>query len=53
MSGTHFLTNCPRCGYIADARSLDGLNVLVCCKMCGYEGKVPHPDVKDGVGRTG
>lgn len=53
MPGTHFLTNCPRCGYVANAQSIDGLTVKVCCKMCGYEGTIPHPDLKDGVWRTG
>jgi hypothetical protein len=38
---------------VANAQSIDGLTVKVCCKMCGYEGTIPHPDLKDGAWRTG
>ena len=53
MAGTHFLTNCPRCGYVAEAWSLDGVTVKVCCRMCGYEGWLPNPDLKNGTWRVG
>lgn len=53
MAGTRFLTNCPRCGYVAEAWSEDGVFVSLRCKMCGYEGNVPHPDLKEGLGRRG
>ncbi|HPS90902.1 MAG TPA: hypothetical protein PKV33_01985 [Methanothrix sp.] len=50
---TRFLSNCPRCGYVAEARSEDGVFVQVRCKMCGYEGRMPHPDLKNGAWRVG
>ncbi len=53
MAGTHFLTNCPRCGYVAEAWSLDGVTVKVCCRMCGHEGWLPNPDLKQGPWRVG
>ena len=53
MAGTRFRTNCPRCGYVAEAWSEDGVFVSLRCKMCGYEGRLPHPDLKDGLGRRG
>jgi Zn ribbon nucleic-acid-binding protein len=49
---THFLNNCPRCGYVAEAWSEDGVFVNVRCKMCGYEGRLPHPDLKNGAWRV-
>jgi hypothetical protein len=27
--------------------------VKICCQMCGFEGRMPHPDLKDGAWRTG
>lgn len=53
MATIRFLSNCPRCGYVAEAGSEDGVFVTVRCKMCGYEGQQPHPDLKDGLGRRG
>ncbi len=53
MAKTSFLVNCPRCGYPAEAWTDDGVVVKVCCRMCGYEGKLPHPDLKDGAWRVG
>jgi len=50
---TRFLSNCPRCGYVAEAWSEDGVSVKVRCKMCGYEGRLPHPDLKNGAWRVG
>jgi hypothetical protein len=29
------------------------VSVKVCCKMCGYEGRLPHPDLKNGAWRVG
>jgi len=48
-----FLTSCPRCGYLAEAWTEDGVNVRVRCKMCGYEGIVPHPDLPERPWRVG
>ncbi|HOV51952.1 MAG: hypothetical protein A4E44_00428 [Methanosaeta sp. PtaB.Bin018] len=53
MAETRFLTNCPRCGCVAEAWTDDGVSVKVRCKMCGYEGTLPHPDLKDGAWRVG
>ena len=53
MATTRFLTNCPRCGYVAEACTEDGVNVRVSCKMCGYKGWLPHPDLKNGAWRVG
>lgn len=53
MAQTNFLTNCPRCGYIAEAITEDGVLVRVRCKMCGYRGVLPHPDLKDRPWRVG
>ena len=53
MAGTHFPTNCPRCGNVAEAWTEDGVTVKVRCKMCGYEGVQPHPDLKNGAWRVG
>ena len=53
MAAIRFLSNCPRCGYVAEAWSEDGVFVTLRCKMCGYEGRLPHPDLKDGLGRIG
>jgi ribosomal protein S27AE len=53
MATTSFLTNCPRCGYVAEAWTEDGVNVRVRCKMCGYEGWLQHPDLKNGAWRVG
>jgi Zn ribbon nucleic-acid-binding protein len=53
MATIRFLSNCPRCGYVVEAWSEDGVFVTVRCKMCGYEGKEPHPDLKEGLGRRG
>jgi Zn ribbon nucleic-acid-binding protein len=53
MAGIHLPTNCPRCGYVAEAWTEDGVTVKVCCKMCGYEGVQPHPDLKNGAWRVG
>jgi len=50
---TRFLSNCPRCGYVAEAWTDDGVYVTVRCKMCGYEGHPPHPDLKNGAWRDG
>lgn len=50
---TSFLTNCPRCGYIVEAWTEDGVNAKIHCKMCGYEGTLPHPDLKDKPWRIG
>jgi len=50
---TRFLNNCPKCGYVAEAWSEDGVSVTVRCKMCGYEGRLPHPDLKNGAWRVG
>ncbi|MDD4161969.1 MAG: hypothetical protein PHW87_05755 [Methanothrix sp.] len=50
---TRFLNNCPRCGYVAEAWTEDGVTVKVHCKMCGYEGRLPHPDLKNGAWRVG
>jgi len=52
MSTTRFLSNCPRCGYVAEAWTEDGVFVNVRCPMCGYQGRLPHPDLKDGAGRV-
>ena len=53
MAETCFLNNCPRCGYLAEACTEDGVVVRVRCKMCGYEGILPHPDLKNGAWRVG
>ena len=53
MAIIRFLSNCPRCGYVAEAWSDDGVFVNVRCKMCGYEGGLPHPDLKNGAWRVG
>ncbi len=53
MSTTRFLSNCPRCGYVAEAWTEDGVSVNVHCPMCGYQGRLPHPDLKNGLGRMG
>ncbi|MDM7940216.1 MAG: hypothetical protein QUS07_07735 [Methanothrix sp.] len=53
MAETRFLTNCPRCGCVAEAWTDDGVSAKVRCKMCGYEGTLPHPDLKDGPWRVG
>jgi Zn ribbon nucleic-acid-binding protein len=53
MAETHFLTNCPRCGYIAEAWTEDGVTVKIHCKMCGYEGTQPHPDLKERPWKVG
>jgi Zn ribbon nucleic-acid-binding protein len=53
MATTRFLNNCPRCGYAAEAWTEDGVTVNVRCKMCGYEGQLPHPDLKNGAWRVG
>jgi hypothetical protein len=47
MFRTGFLTNCPRCGYIAEARIEGGIIVKLRCNLCGYQGEVPaSPDIK-------
>ena len=43
MAETCFLNNCPRCGYVAEACTEDGVVVRVRCKMCGYEGSAAPP----------
>lgn len=53
MSRTSFLTSCPRCGYTAEAWTDDGVVVHVRCRMCGYQGTLPHPDLKDRPWRVG
>ena len=53
MAATRFLTSCPRCGYVAEAWSEDGVFVRLRCQMCGYEGRQQHPDLKEGLGRQG
>ena len=53
MAGIRFLASCPRCGYIAEARSEDGVFVIIRCQMCGYVGRQQHPDLKEGLGRRG
>ncbi len=53
MSAIRFLSNCPRCGYVAEAWTEDGVSVNVKCQMCGYYGRLPHPDLKDGAWRVG
>ena len=52
MAETRFLNNCPRCGYVAEAWIECG-TVRIRCKMCGYEGVLPHPDLKNGAWRVG
>ena len=47
MARTSFLTYCPRCGYIAEAWTEDGITVKIHCKMCGFDGTLPHPDLKE------
>jgi hypothetical protein len=37
MARSSFLTNCPRCGYIAEAWTEDGVTAKIHYKMCGYE----------------
>ena len=37
MARTSFLTKCPRCGYIIEDWTEDGIRAKVCCEMCGYE----------------
>ena len=53
MARTSFLTSCPRCGYPAEAWTEDGVNVRVRCKMCGYQGIIPHPDLPERPWRVG
>ncbi len=53
MARTGFLINCPRCGYLAEAWTDDGVVAKVRCRMCGYEGTLPHPDLKEGMWRVG
>ncbi len=53
MAETRFLNNCPRCGYVAEAWTEDGVSVKIRCRMCGYEGELPHPDLKNGAWRVG
>jgi hypothetical protein len=52
MAGTHLPTSCPRCGNVAEARDLDGVNVKVRCRVYGYEGVQPHQDLKNGAWRV-
>ncbi|MGD0951202.1 MAG: hypothetical protein ABR985_02220 [Methanotrichaceae archaeon] len=47
MARTSFLTNCPRCGYMVEAWTEDRVTAKVRCGMCGYEGTMPHLDLKD------
>jgi Zn ribbon nucleic-acid-binding protein len=53
MATTSILQNCPQCGCPATAWTDDGVRLRVRCKMCGYEGVLPHPDLKDGAWRVG
>jgi hypothetical protein len=53
MARASFLQNCPRCGYPAPAWTDDGVRMKVRCKICGYEGWLPHPDLKGGAWRVG
>jgi hypothetical protein len=47
MSQTSFLSNCPKCGYIAEASIEDGIIVKIRCQMCGYQGELPaSPDIE-------
>jgi predicted RNA-binding Zn-ribbon protein involved in translation (DUF1610 family) len=46
-NSTKFLTSCPRCGYITKAQTDNGVVARVKCKMCGYQGNLPIPDLKD------
>jgi uncharacterized protein (DUF983 family) len=41
MFQTGFLTNCPRCGYIAEAWTEGGIIVKVKCHLCGFQGELP------------
>jgi uncharacterized Zn finger protein len=52
MARTSFLANCPRCGYIAEALTEDGVTAKVRCRMCGYEGTLPHPDLRINHGES-
>jgi hypothetical protein len=52
MARTSFLTACPRCGYTAEAWTENGVTVQVRCKMCGFKGTIPHPDLKERPWRT-
>jgi hypothetical protein len=53
MARTSFLTHCPRCGNIAEAWTEDGVTAKIRYKMCGYEGTLPHPDLKVQPWRVG
>ncbi|MDD4653248.1 MAG: hypothetical protein PHQ34_13595, partial [Methanothrix sp.] len=54
MGEIRVLNNCPRCGNVAEAWTEDGgISVKIRCKMCGYEGCLPHPDLKNGAWRVG
>lgn len=46
-------SSCPRCGCLAEAWSDDGFTVRIRCRVCGYEGVLPHPDLKEGAWRKG
>ena len=46
-------SNCPRCGNIAEAWTDDGVSIRIRCKMCGYDGLLPHPDLRNGAWRVG
>jgi hypothetical protein len=45
-SGTPLLTRCPRCGLPAESWTDDAVNFRVRCRVCGYEGIIPHPDLQ-------
>ncbi|HUI39949.1 MAG TPA: hypothetical protein VLY86_03410 [Methanothrix sp.] len=54
MAATSFLTICPRCGNpAAEAWTADGVAVRVRCKICGYQGTLPNPDLKERLWREG
>lgn len=45
--------NCPRCGNVAEAWTEDGVSIRIRCRMCGYDGLLPHPDLRNGAWRVG
>ena len=47
MARTSFLTNCTRCGYKAEASTEDAVTSENVLQIYGYEGTLPHPDLKE------
>ena len=51
MAGTHFPTKLSQMRKRGRGLDQDGVTVKICCRVCGYEGVQPHPDLKNGAWR--